>query len=1374
MPQMREVLENIYDRIQHRPDLEESEVTDVFTDNDFFETLGYEGIPIDVRSENHIVGGDRPDYLCKDKYGNVVFVVEFKKPSRNEDLASHKRQLWEQYVVPLKAEYGVLTNGEELILYERVGRDRDERKYRERLDDFSDPQLDELENLQKPTYEFETIEEVTEYFARTEPVSVGESVDGEPVGRNEFLDTFRLEQGTLFYEMLQRTYDLIDHYIEQDREDNFPLDAYEFWQNYYASDPGWYDLPEEWREIAGSASNKQKVMFAVETVQSLLGRLMLAKACEDYDFPNVDVSEFVEEETIDFRGEVPPVAYVDTGRQLMSQMREELVESVFEQDIYYWWTQPAEEIEDSSPREIVQQDWPTPVEEFGRSFVEFVIGIARFDFSNVRGDPLGELYQQYFDPKTRRALGEFYTPPDVCDYIVDSAGYGENVQYRRLIDPACGSGTFLVSALDRYKEGLDESDLPNALRDLCNRGRVVGLDIHPFAVVLAQIRFMLEILEEYKRAIEMEPGLVLRRLPIFRTDSLIDESETEEGVQQSISASYDEGTVELTMPLPIRRGSGFESMTFEFPQFNYIQTTTAGEISNQQQYFSALSAVFDAVKNFGEDGTYEIEQSDLTPYFYDYFSRGTNADQISSAFLDTANGFLETVRKLREKYNDGRLLKLIEDVVLGSTLKNDIEYDYVVGNPPWVSKHSRYSDVEQDRRMQQLYLSAWNETDAYLQFMERGLQLLKTGGTLGYIVSNRFLTNRGGKEIRALLAKNRIHELVDFTDYQLFEDATNYSAIITAEKQVANDDWESFIEDDEFTNPHEITAARVRDWNDDIASLVEQLRARESTESVDFFNIDAARFHERVEVRSGRVNTTRVEETFEDTTQQATVTRYLPSVDVWPASPPEEYEILDDIESAMESRLGDRTVIRDNEPENAPNVVGDDIRVGIQTSGDDAYIVKPTVGIDKEKLHELPQLTVRPRGIDSTYTVETDLLKIDITGEDADRWLPNWNNRLVFVPYVQGDDRAELLSPQRLDSQCPRTYEYFSDPEVLAELSDESVERKEVHARLAAEFDIIDTQTSSSAYRETTISAADYRELSSALRENVERVHGLDKDLWWYRYMYRKNIETLPKPKVLTGDLVQYNKLSFDDKGIMAPHNVSVYAIILPEENRHAIAGLLNSALIEFYHKQHSRVHVGKAYRYIEDHTSQWPLVQPTGTAKSDIETHVQDILDLKDLEIKIPQFPDPYIAEARETGKEFVNIEYTASSSYTADPSVQSGLEAGYSIELVDGRVEESIVDTETKAEYVREALAGTRLEANEPVSIPVPLDDAVAENALEEFTEDRETQEGAEISDIESQIDELVFDLFGIGSEHHQEMIRRYNTQYEEIRAIDPNESG
>lgn len=673
MPDLGAVLNSIYDRVQQHRDLQESEVTDVFTGNDFFQTLGYKGIPIDVRSENHVVGGDRPDYFAKDDIGNVVFVVEFKKPARDDDLASHRGQLWEQYVVPLGADYGVLTDGEELIFYERAGRDNCDRRFRVSLSEISNEQLVKLEQLRKPSHSFSSTEDIEDYFATTETVSIETRVDGEPVGQNEFMDTFRLEHETLFYQMLERTYSLLEYYIDQPLDNNFPRDAYEFWKEYYASDPGWYDLPKEWRDVAGSAANKQKVMFAVETVQSLLGRLMLAKACEDQNFPDVNVSRFMQTETAEFCGEVSPVSYIHAGRGLMEQMREELVESVFEQDIYYWWTQGAEEIDELSAREIHNESWPTPLEQYGEQLVEFILAIGRFDFSDISGDPLGQLYQQYFDRRTRQALGEFYTPPSICEYVVDSVGYGNGAQYNRLVDPACGSGTFLVSALDRYKNELSmEMDRPAALHDLCNSARVVGLDIHPFAVVMAQIRFMLEILDEYKRAIEGDPDLVLRRLPVFRTDSLIDESETEEGRQQSLEAKFGENTIEFDMPLPIRRGKKFETMTFEFPQFSAVQSSTAGQINNRQDYFSALLAVFDAVKDKAKQADYNISERDLVTYLYNYFSSDTNVKQVASAFVDTAETFLNKVRELREDYNDGRLLKLIEDLVLSAVLKNNI------------------------------------------------------------------------------------------------------------------------------------------------------------------------------------------------------------------------------------------------------------------------------------------------------------------------------------------------------------------------------------------------------------------------------------------------------------------------------------------------------------------------------------------------------------------------------------------------------------------------------------------------------------------------------------------------------------------------------
>lgn len=1385
---MQEILRSIFESVQQNPDLSESEVMDIFVDEGFFSELGYEGFGVDIRSEESIVGKGRADYSGKDDLDNTVFTIEFKKPSRDEDLASHKPQLWEQYVKPLKARYGVLTDGQEFILYERGARDRAERIFRSSLEEITDAEADEVADLHKPSYEFSTKSELAEYLDSIDSVSIGEVIDDEQVGQNEFLTTFANEQNTIFYDMLEKTYKLLNYYVERE-ENSFPKDAYEFWEEYYSAEPNWSDLPGEWHDIAGSAANKEKVMFAVETVQSLLGRFMLAKACDDFDFPSLSLSEFIIGNTREFRDTVPVGSYTIAASDLMDQMRQELVESIFEQDIYYWWNAPVEDYDSGDVRELSQTDWPRAMQEFDRTLLEFILSVSRFNYKNIRGDPLGELYQKHFTQETRRALGEFYTPPSLAEYVLDSTGYDpaesdRDLRQQRLIDPSCGSGTFLIQALERYREQCDEdTNWATELRNLCERSRLVGLDIHPFAVVLAQIRFMLDILPEYGEAVEQEgPGFVLKRLPIYRTDSLIDESQVEEGLQRTLTASHDKGMIEFNMPLPIRQGSDFESLPFELPEFSHVQEETLNEIQNQQQYFSALLGVFDAVKEIGgRQERYEVERDELESYFTDYFEPHISTELIANVFVDTANGFLGTVEDLRHDYNDGRLLKLIEDVVLASIVKNDISHDYVVGNPPWVAKQNRYIGDDQNRRMQQLYYSAWSESDPYMEFIERGLDMLHTGGKLGYVVSNRFLYNSGAKEIRALLAKNRIHEIIDFTDVPIFPDATNYTAAIAVEKEVDNDDWDSFIEDDSFTNEHSILATRVRQWDEtddsdnvDVQSLISTIRARESHPTIEFFDIDSKHLQGRVWVKRGEVYREEMSTRFTANGQRVSVSKMLPMADVWPFCPTREYDVLDQVENLMDMRLGDRRVIRNNSPEDAANLVGDEIMVGIQTSGDNAYIVHPTVGISKEKLSEIDNLPVTPRGIDETYTVETGLLKIDISSQDVERWLPSWDNRLVFVPYKQGDERAELIRPRKLKEEYKQTWEYFSDAKVLETLSEDSVEREEIHNRLAYELDVIDeddvtTNDGERDYRQADLSSSQYQELSRAIRTNVDVIDLFDKDLWWYRYMRRQNIESLPYPKLLTGNQKNENSLCFDDEGIIAPHNARVYSFAVAEDKRYSIAGVLNSAITEYYHKQHSRIHRGRAYSYIKDYISKWPVKVPTGELKESIESAVNEILHLKDLETKIPQFPDPYIIKSRSKGAEFIDVTITPESTFISSPSVQQNLHGDTTLVLDDGQSISEGIDSGVKAEYVQTALQDTKLHKNQTISLPVPFDDEVAQNALDELAEDISIRNNGDIAELEEQINEAVFELYGLSEEGIQEHVHRYNRQHESVKPLD-----
>jgi len=204
------------------------------------------------------------------------------------------------------------------------------------------------------------------------------------------------------------------------------------------------------------------------------------------------------------------------------------------------------------------------------------------------------LYQKYFDRETRKALGEFYTPKEVVKYILDAVGYkGQFITDKRLLDPACGSGTFLVEALRKYldasKSIAEKDGWGKVLKKLCNEFHIVGFDIHPFATIMAQIHFMLVLIPYYKKAIEEDKTFVLRRIPIFRTDSLIDERKGE----RNNLFSFDEGSrdVQLNIPLPVRKkieDKEFIEMNVTMPRSQEVWKKT--DLRDIPQYFCALQA----------------------------------------------------------------------------------------------------------------------------------------------------------------------------------------------------------------------------------------------------------------------------------------------------------------------------------------------------------------------------------------------------------------------------------------------------------------------------------------------------------------------------------------------------------------------------------------------------------------------------------------------------------------------------------------------------------------------------------------------------------------------------------------------------------------
>jgi len=158
-------------------------------------------------------------------------------------------------------------------------------------------------------------------------------------------------------------------------------------------------------------------------------------------------------------------------------------------------------------------DWVLDVQG-GDSFVRTLARrLGRFDWSAVEHDVLKVLYESIIGKETRQRLGEYYTPDWLAEKIV--ASVVSNPIEERVLDPACGSGTFLFHAVRRFIVAAEEANLsPRSILERVT-DRVQGVDLHPVAVSLARVTYLLAIGRD--RLIGDRPEI---RIPVYLGDSM--------------------------------------------------------------------------------------------------------------------------------------------------------------------------------------------------------------------------------------------------------------------------------------------------------------------------------------------------------------------------------------------------------------------------------------------------------------------------------------------------------------------------------------------------------------------------------------------------------------------------------------------------------------------------------------------------------------------------------------------------------------------------------------------------------------------------------------------------------------------------------------
>ncbi len=156
-------------------------------------------------------------------------------------------------------------------------------------------------------------------------------------------------------------------------------------------------------------------------------------------------------------------------------------------------------------------------------------------------DLLKKLYHRLMPGELRHDLGEYYTPDWLAEHVLNELGY-EGQTDKRILDPACGSGTFLVLAIRRlkekcFREGLNEEE---TLETILNN--VVGIDLNPLAAIAARTNYVLalgDLLVHRRREID---------IPVYLADSILTPSA---GLELFSRDRYEISTVVGNFDIPI-------------------------------------------------------------------------------------------------------------------------------------------------------------------------------------------------------------------------------------------------------------------------------------------------------------------------------------------------------------------------------------------------------------------------------------------------------------------------------------------------------------------------------------------------------------------------------------------------------------------------------------------------------------------------------------------------------------------------------------------------------------------------------------------------------------------------------------------------------
>ncbi|MEM2915089.1 MAG: N-6 DNA methylase, partial [Candidatus Bathyarchaeia archaeon] len=133
---------------------------------------------------------------------------------------------------------------------------------------------------------------------------------------------------------------------------------------------------------------------------------------------------------------------------------------------------------------------------------DFIEELGTYDLSKIRSDVIGRVYEELIPEVERHRLGQYYTPPPIIELITEMCIRSPN---DKVLDPACGSGGFLVKAYHKLKD-LKKKENPFTDDDRLHEeilNQLYGIDINPFPAQLSSINLAVRNLKVASRNINL-------------------------------------------------------------------------------------------------------------------------------------------------------------------------------------------------------------------------------------------------------------------------------------------------------------------------------------------------------------------------------------------------------------------------------------------------------------------------------------------------------------------------------------------------------------------------------------------------------------------------------------------------------------------------------------------------------------------------------------------------------------------------------------------------------------------------------------------------------------------------------------------------------